>query len=143
MGNPPAAAIQGKTFPETMAFRKPWRAYQSRLLEHLGTYMADGRLHVVAAPGSGKTVLGLEVVRRLDEPTLVLAPTITIRDQWVQRLEEHFLTDGQQQPQWVSTDLRNPEKLTVATYQALHALCAGEFERDGEYDEDQDNEEDR
>jgi superfamily II DNA or RNA helicase len=27
--------------------------------------------------------LGLEIIRRIDQPTLVLAPTITIRDQWV------------------------------------------------------------
>ena len=137
MGNPPAVTIQPKTFPETMAFRRPWRTYQARLLERLKIYMADGRLHVVAAPGSGKTVLGLEVLRRIDAPTLVLAPTITIRDQWVQRLEEHFLPDGQEQPCWVSTDLRKPEKLTVGTYQALHALCVGAFEREEEYDEEE------
>ena len=125
-----------------MAFRRPWRAYQVRLLEQLKNYMADGRLHVVAAPGSGKTVLGLEVLRRIDEPTLVLAPTITIRDQWVQRLEEHFLPDGEQLPHWVSTDLRKPGKLTVVTYQALHALCAGELERDERSEErDEDGEE--
>jgi superfamily II DNA or RNA helicase len=120
-----------RTFPETMAFRKPWRVYQARLLERLSGYMGDGRLHVVAAPGSGKTVLGLEVLRRVDQPTLVLAPTITIRDQWVQRLVEHFLPEDAEEPRWVSTDLRRPEKLTVTTYQALHALCAGELRRDG------------
>ena len=116
------------TFPE-MAFRRPWRVYQARLLERMSSHMADGRLHVVAAPGSGKTVLGLEVLRRIDAPTLVLAPTITIRNQWVQRLMEHFLPDGCEEPPWVSTDLRRPAKLTVATYQALHMLCAGELER--------------
>ena len=47
-----------------MTFRKTWRAYQSRLLSHLDGYLQNRRLHLVAAPGSGKTVLGLEVIKR-------------------------------------------------------------------------------
>lgn len=38
--------------------------------------------HLVAPPGSGKTVVGLEIARRLDRPALVLAPTTTIAEQW-------------------------------------------------------------
>jgi superfamily II DNA or RNA helicase len=128
-----------KTFPETMVFRKTWRVYQARLLDRLEGYLADGRLHVVAAPGSGKTVFGLEVIRRIDRPTLVLAPTITIRDQWVDRLLEHFLGNGVR-PKWVSTDLREPGLLTVSTYQALHAICAGERERESEAAGEEDEE---
>jgi len=111
-----------------MAFRKEWRAYQSRLLEHLGRYLDDRRLHLVAAPGSGKTVIGLEVIRRINQPTLVLAPTITIRDQWVDRLVDLFLPPGVCRPSWLSTELRKPAALTVATYQALHAVYSGEPE---------------
>lgn len=92
--------------------------------------MSDGRLHVVAAPGSGKTILGIEVLRRLNSPTLVLAPTLTIRDQWTERLVQHFLPQASGRPDWVSTDLKQPAFLTVTTYQALHALCSGEPERD-------------
>jgi len=109
-----------------MTFRKTWRAYQSRLLGHLDGYLQNRRLHLVAAPGSGKTVLGLEVIKRVNQPTLVLAPTITIRDQWVDRLVGLFLPPGSGRPAWVSTELRSPAFLTVATYQALHALCSGE-----------------
>src|SRR5437868_8823662 len=115
-----------RTFPDSMVFQKTWRAYQARLLEGLDLYLDDRRLHLVAAPGSGKTVLGLEVIRRIDQPTLVLAPTITIRDQWVDRLLDCFLPASDSRPSWVSTDLRSPAPFTVATYQALHALCSGE-----------------
>ena len=111
-----------------MAFRKDWRVYQSRLLEHLNRYLDNKRLHLIAAPGSGKTVIGLEVIRRINQPTLVLAPTITIRDQWVERLVDLFLPPGNGKPSWVSTELRNPASLTVATYQALHAVYSGEPE---------------
>ena len=114
----------GATFPATMAFRRTWRTYQARVLARMDSYLEDRRLHLVAAPGSGKTVLGLEIVRQINQSTLVLAPTITIRNQWIDRLVELFLPDGTR-PDWISTDLRKPAVFTVATYQALHALYVG------------------
>src|SRR5438045_1970760 len=110
------ANMQQQSLSEVMNFRKSWRVYQSRLLDRLDRFLANKRLHLVAAPGSGKTVLGLEVIRRISQPTLVLAPTITIRDQWVDRLVELFLAPGSGRPEWVSTDMRNPTFLTVAPY---------------------------
>jgi len=122
------------TFPATMAFRRPWRTYQTRVLEQLDTYLEDRRLHLVAAPGSGKTVLGLEIIRRIDRRTLVLAPTITIRNQWIERLLDLFLPEGAK-PDWISTDLRKPAVFTVATYQALHALYCGNHDSESEAEE--------
>ena len=122
------ANMQQQSLSEVMNFRKSWRVYQSRLLDRLDRFLANKRLHLVAAPGSGKTVLGLEVIRRISQPTLVLAPTITIRDQWVDRLVELFLAPGSGRPEWISTDMRNPTFLTVATYQALHVVCSGQPE---------------
>src|SRR5256886_12836377 len=119
-------------FPESMVFQNTWRSYQARVLEHLDSYLDDKRVHIVAAPGSGKTVLGLEVVRRIDQPTLVLAPTITIRNQWADRLVDHFLPAGEPRPSWLSADLKNPALLTIATYQALHSLCSGELAKESE-----------
>lgn len=79
-------------------------------------------MHVIAPPGSGKTVLGLEVVLRIGSPALILAPTIAIRNQWVQKFCELFLqTDIT--PDWISCDVRKPTFLTVVTYQGLHAAC--------------------
>src|SRR5215831_15061527 len=99
-----------------MAFQKTWRSYQRRVLDQLDFYLEDKRFHLVAAPGSGKTVLGLEVVWRIGCPTLVLAPTVTIRDQWADRLVDHFLPAGESRPAWVSTDIKMPALLTIATY---------------------------
>src|SRR5580700_9653139 len=121
---------QRESLPDVMTFRKTWRTYQLRLLSRLDGYLQNRRLHLVAAPGSGKTVLGLEVIRRIDQPTLVLAPTITIRDQWVDRLVGLFLPAGRSRPSWISTDLRKPASLTIVTYQALHCLCSGEINKD-------------
>lgn len=102
-----------------MRFRSPWRPYQARVLDALPDLLADGRLHVVAAPGSGKTVLGLEVFRRLAVPTVVLSPTRTIRDQWLERVQD-FLPGRATPPSWLSRDLSELGFLTSLTYQALH-----------------------
>src|SRR6266853_5369136 len=100
--------ISRNGFPESMVLQNSWRSYQARVLDHLDSYLDDKRVHIVAAPGSGKTVLGLEIIRRIDQPTLVLAPTITIRDQWVDRLVGLFLPPGLGNPEWVSTELKKP-----------------------------------
>jgi superfamily II DNA or RNA helicase len=126
-------------FPESMLFQNTWRSYQARVLEHLDSYLDDKRVHIVAAPGSGKTVLGLEIIRRIDQPTLVLAPTITIRDQWVDRLVGLFLPAGRARPSWISTDLRKPARLTIVTYQVLHSLCSGEINNEPENIREEEN----
>lgn len=111
------------SFPENIKFKYSWRKYQQRVLDDLQRHLQDNHLHVVAPPGSGKTVLGLEVALRLNKPTLILAPTLAIRNQWVQRFCELFLqTDTI--PDWISNDIRNPKFLTVCTYQGLHAACS-------------------
>jgi len=110
-------------------FQYPWRDYQQRVLDELEDHLNDGHLHVVAAPGSGKTILGLEVMRQINAPTLILAPTITIRNQWVERISM-FLPVGVPPPDWISKSLKNPDKLTVITYQALHAAFSGEEEEE-------------
>ncbi len=111
---------------EELEFQATWRDYQKRVLSELEDHLDDDHLHIVAAPGSGKTILGLEVMRRLGEPALILAPTITVRNQWVQRLLSMFLPDGAADPDWISRDIRNPSLLTVTTYQALNAAMPGE-----------------
>ncbi|HSI90665.1 MAG TPA: DEAD/DEAH box helicase family protein, partial [Adhaeribacter sp.] len=72
-------------FPEGIKFKYSWRKYQKRVLDDLEEHLENRHLHIIAPPGSGKTVLGLEVAIRLNHPTLILAPTIAIRNQWIQR----------------------------------------------------------
>ncbi len=118
-----------KTFPQDIRFRKSWRRYQQRVLSELKAHTHDRHLHIVAAPGSGKTVLGLEVVRRLDQPTLIFSPTVAIRDQWVDRLVGLFSDNGPGMPDWISRDIREPRLLTVSTYQGLHSVYTGQAEK--------------
>jgi hypothetical protein len=101
-----------------MRFKGAWRDYQALVLDEMEAHLANGRLHVVAAPGAGKTILGLEIVRRIGRRALVFAPTVAIRDQWEQRLVPLFL-DQPPSPVEVSHHLMAPRQLTLATYQAL------------------------
>ncbi len=110
-------------FPPQLRFAHPWRPYQARLLEELDPHLGDARLHVVAAPGAGKTVLGLEVVRRLGRRALVLAPTLTIRNQWVERFRSAFLSGGEPLPALIDHRLEAPAPIVVSTYQSLHAAA--------------------
>jgi len=69
-----------------LEFIYPWRPEQQRVLDRLNTYMDDKRVHIVAAPGAGKTVLGLEIFNRLNLKTLALSPTVLVKNQWIERL---------------------------------------------------------
>ncbi|GHT23791.1 hypothetical protein FACS189430_07610 [Bacteroidia bacterium] len=123
------------TFPGNIKFKYSWRKYQQRVLDDLQEYLEDRHLHIVAPPGSGKTVLGLEVALRLNKPTLILAPTLAIRNQWVQRFCELFL-QTETTPDWISRDIRNPNFLTVSTYQGLHCACNNLNFKEEENDEE-------
>ena len=106
---------------DQLSFKGQWRQYQQRVLDKSESFMDDGKIHLVAAPGSGKTTLGIEFIRRFGNPTLILVPTVTIRQQWVDRIKQAFLSDVNQAEQLISQDLKRPKMITVATYQALHS----------------------
>ena len=104
-----------------LQFQGKWRTYQERVLENSRNYLLDGKLHIVAAPCSGKTTLGIELIRRLGAPCLILSPSITIRQQWLERITEGFLTESCRAEELLSNDLRQMKCITAATYQALYS----------------------
>ena len=79
-----------------LTLKGTFRPYQRLALDAFEADRAAGRTstHLVAPPGSGKTVLGLEIVRRLGRPALVLAPTATIATQWAEKLALFTDTPG-------------------------------------------------
>ena len=106
-------------FDSSIKFKYSWRPYQARTLEQIEKYINDKKLHIVAAPGSGKTVLGLELARFLNQPVIMFSPTVTIKNQWVDRFMSSF-TNFTEVPAWISSNIYDLKFFNVATYQALH-----------------------
>ena len=109
---------------QILQFKGTWRSYQQRVLDNYERHSQDRKIHIVAAPGSGKTTLGIELIKRIDHPTLILAPSITIREQWVDRICEDFLVKPEYRDQYLSQDLKKPRLITIVTYQALHSAMS-------------------
>ena len=112
--------------------RVPLRDYQQSLLDRL--HPDDGStLHLLAPPGSGKTLMGLELAVRNGRRALVLVPTTVIGAQWIHQAQKLFISPAAGSPSVtgsVSTHLpsAHPEQaaeaaeLTVLTYQSLAAV---------------------
>jgi len=78
------------------------------------------KLHIVAPPGSGKTVTGLYLwAMCIKTPALVLAPNSAIQVQWAARTDLFKMTDGRVVRDMVSTDPQSPGLLTSLTYQSV------------------------
>jgi superfamily II DNA or RNA helicase len=100
-----------------LEFRGRWRRYQELALDAVDRDLAEGRwrTHVVAPPGSGKTLLGVEVIRRLGKPALVLVPNTAVQAQWL-RAVQTFGGDSTV----AAPDTSAP--ISVLTYQSLCRL---------------------
>lgn len=106
----------------TIRFDGTLRPSQADVVKIVQAQLEDEqrRLHIVAPPGSGKTVVGLylwaEIIRR---PAVVLSPTSAIQMQWAARTDLFRMEDGSAVETFVSTDPKNPQLLTSLTYQSV------------------------
>jgi superfamily II DNA or RNA helicase len=67
------------------------RDYQNHALE---AWTSNGNRGIIVLPtGSGKTVVGIKAISLLNTPTLVVAPTLDLVDQWRTRLKKEFKTE--------------------------------------------------
>jgi superfamily II DNA or RNA helicase len=105
---------------EKLKFKLTWRSYQQKFLDNFSKHIDDNHLHVIAPPGSGKTILGIEIMRQVGKKTLVLAPTLTIRNQWESRLQTFFVSENNFES--FSFELIKPKLVTFSTYQSLHSF---------------------
>ena len=70
---------------------------------------------VFIPPGTGKTVVGTYAATHLKPPILIVVPTVTLKEQWIDRIQEH-------------TDLKVGEEVFVATYfEAIKKYAGKEF----------------
>jgi len=106
----PARPLAGWSFDGTL------RAYQAAALRRVDVDAGEP-LHLVAPPGSGKTLLGLLLAARRGRRTVVFAPTLAIREQWVDAARGLAHDDTA-----VSGDPAAPADLTALTYQSISVL---------------------
>ena len=121
--------MENSAIVSELKFKGSWRTYQQRVLDELDYHLNDNKLNVVAAPGAGKTILGIEVLKRLKNKALILAPTITIKNQWKQRILDYFLPENIDNS-LISTDIDNVCDITVSTYQGLHSIYKNKNSRE-------------
>ena len=69
---------------DDLSFGGDWRRYQKAAIAAFERDRAEGRrrTHIVAPPGSGKTLVGVELVRRIGRRALVLTPNSAVQMQW-------------------------------------------------------------
>ena len=117
----------------TIRFNGTLRPSQTDIVNIARTQLQDEqrRLHIVAPPGSGKTVVGLylwaEVIR---QPAVVLSPTSAIQMQWAARTDLFRMGDGSAVEPFVSTDPKRPQMLTSLTYQSVTLPQRGNLQTD-------------
>jgi superfamily II DNA or RNA helicase len=103
----------------SLHFQHEFRKYQQMVLEIVAREStADHKHHIVAPPGAGKTIVGLELIRRFGRPAVVFTPTTTIQQQWVQKVGL-FTTDQDWLDAHVSLDANHLADITILTYQVL------------------------
>lgn len=97
------------------------RDYQKQTLD--AWTLNDKRGVLVLPTGSGKTVIGIKAISLLNTPTIVIAPTLDLLDQWRTKLKEEFTIE-------VGTlggGKHEIKALTVSTYDSayIHAEKLG------------------
>lgn len=104
-----------------MRFNSILYPYQKEILNVFEDERVHGekKIHIVAPPGSGKTIVGLEMICRIDEPTLILVPNLTLQEQWKDKLEKLFLEENESILELVSTSISDIKKINIITYQSL------------------------
>jgi hypothetical protein len=102
-----------------LAFAGEWRRYQRHALQAFERDRAGGRTHLVAPPGSGKTVLGVELVRRLGRRALVLVPSAATQAAWLRGVRM-FVTRPADAPRVAGAHPAAP--LACLTYASLCGL---------------------
>jgi superfamily II DNA or RNA helicase len=90
------------------------RTYQNQALD---AWKANGYRGVIVLPtGSGKTLVGMKAITLLDTPTIVVAPTLDLVDQWRSRLEKEFKIDVGV----IGGGERDIKALTISTYDSAY-----------------------
>lgn len=93
--------------------------YQKAAVEKL---LAKENGILVAPPGSGKTVIGIELISRRRQPTLILVHKKQILNQWIERIENFLNIPKREIGKFASGKKKIGTSVTVAMVQTLNRL---------------------
>ncbi|MCX6812413.1 MAG: DEAD/DEAH box helicase family protein [Candidatus Berkelbacteria bacterium] len=93
--------------------------YQKEAIEKI---MTSEQGILVAPPGSGKTIIGIELIARLGQPALIIVHKKQIFDQWLERIEDFLGIPKNQIGQLGSGKKSVGKQITVAMIQTLYRL---------------------
>ncbi|MDO8667888.1 MAG: DEAD/DEAH box helicase family protein [bacterium] len=81
--------------------------------------LAEDNGVLVAPPGAGKTIMGIEIISQLKQPTLILVHKKQIYSQWLQRIESFMNIPKREIGQICGNKKTVGDKITVAMLQTL------------------------
>ena len=100
--------------------------FQNEILEKFESEFDrwDKKIHIVAPPGSGKTIVWIEMINRLIKKDilwniLIFVPNITLQYQWKEKIEKFFLEENEKLDDFISTDRNTIKKINIITYQSI------------------------
>lgn len=99
--------------------------YQERAVNDL---LAEENGILVSPPGSGKTIMGIEMIARLKQPTLILVHKKQIFNQWIERIESFLNIPKREIGQFCANKKKLGKQVTVAMMQTL--LKVEDFEKE-------------
>ena len=103
----------------------PQISYQSNinLLDHQKTILdtvSDEDYGVIVAPaGSGKTIIGLELIAKKGQPALILVHRNQLLQQWLERIEAFLGIPRREIGQYSGTKKKMGKQITIASMQTL------------------------
>ena len=100
--------------------------FQNEILDKFESELArwDKKIHIVAPPGSGKTIMLIEMINRLIKKwvswnVLILVPNVTLQYQWKEQIQDNFLEENEKIDELISTDRNIIKKINILTYQSI------------------------
>ncbi len=108
-----------KLAPATFDSEMKLYEYQRKAVENM---LRSENGILVAPPGSGKTIIAIELIARRKQPALILVHKKQIFNQWVERVE-NFLNIPKREIGQIGSNKKNVgDKITVAMVQTLNRM---------------------
>jgi len=86
---------------------------------------------ILAPPGAGKTIIGLQIIAEKKHPAIILVHRKQIFEQWLDRIEAFLKIPRKQIGQICSTKKKMGKKITVAMLQSLKTIDDQELSKIG------------